>query len=106
MASFDKSVKLSASYNIKTVIEDFMILKGSLADILLGKNLMERLRSPKKFPIKCKIPTRGNIIVSWSRSIKNQVDKKDFRPLIREMENRGFIEKSRSLCPIPSSLSA
>ena len=90
-------VKLEIEYRHKSAMADFYILGNSVADLLIGNPLINKLEDRKKFPLKCAIPTRGGTIVSRSRPIRSIAEKREFQELVESFEKRGIIEESRSL---------
>ena len=46
-------------------------MDAGIADLLIGKEAIDKFQRSNKFPAECEIPTRRDAIVSWSTPIKN-----------------------------------
>ena len=94
---FKQYALLDIKYKNKAAKDIFYVINEGLADLLIGKSLLDRLKNQAGFPVKCTIPTRGDSIVSWSRPIKSIHEKKEFQVLVKDLEVRGILEESRSM---------
>ncbi|KAG0440541.1 Retrovirus-related Pol polyprotein from transposon opus [Dictyocoela muelleri] len=84
-------------YDNNKIEETFNVIETGIIDVIVGKDLMDKFNNTKVFPIECRIDTKDNQIVSWSRPFKNFKDKEDLKKVISEYESRGIIAKSKSV---------
>ncbi|KRH94222.1 KRAB-A domain-containing protein [Pseudoloma neurophilia] len=68
----------------------------SIVNVVVGVDLLNKVTMYKYFPISCGIPTLPGKIVSWTRPIYSYKDREDFKVLIKELEEAGRIEPSKS----------
>ncbi|KAG0436935.1 Retrovirus-related Pol polyprotein from transposon 17.6 [Dictyocoela muelleri] len=90
-------VDLEVCYKGMKVMDTFFLLENSIANVIIGKKLIDNLMSNSKFPIECPIYTKNNSIISWSRPIRDFKKRNAFQKLVDELEHKGVIEKSKSL---------
>lgn len=76
-------VVLVVMVNDRKHVDKFYILRGSIADLLICRKIVEDIMNGKEFPVECKIPTRGEGIVSWSRPIRSLQEKEEFQDLVK-----------------------
>ncbi|KAG0437575.1 Retrovirus-related Pol polyprotein from transposon opus [Dictyocoela muelleri] len=91
------TVRLTVSHENKMIKNTFYVINNSIVDIILGRELIEKFKRTREFPVKCHMKTVSDKIVSWSRPIRNIKDKNDFKGLINCLEKDGIVEKSNSL---------
>ncbi|KAG0438724.1 hypothetical protein DMUE_2901 [Dictyocoela muelleri] len=88
-----KVVNLKVKYDDKTINDAFHIIENGIVDVIKGKELMDKFDKIGEFPIECRINTKSESILSWSRPFKNFKDREDFKILIADYERKGLIEK-------------
>ncbi|KAG0433545.1 hypothetical protein DMUE_5403 [Dictyocoela muelleri] len=80
-------------YDNNKIEKTFNVIETGIIDVIVGKDLMDKLLNTKVFTLGCRIDTKNNQIVSWSCPFKNFKDKEDLKRVISDYESRCIIEK-------------
>lgn len=103
----DRRVLLTVTTKGNKIKDWFWILKKGVVGVLIGNPLIKRLKDTKPqeesdskvrcFPVVCPIETSDKEIISWTRPIRSVSEKQEFQKLVKDLENRGIVEKSTSI---------
>ncbi|KCZ79675.1 hypothetical protein H312_02937, partial [Anncaliia algerae PRA339] len=81
-------VEFEFKYNYKFYKEEFNFIKNDEEkNIIIENSLVKQIDSGiRELPMECRINTQGKDLISWSRPIRSQKDKKDFEMLLEKLE--------------------